>query len=179
MKKIVFVLAVFTLMGFQSVKMIKTKFSENISGVIPENFFTMTPGDIIRRIPSSRPPLAAYTDEARIIDFSINVSASKWANTDLLIAKDFFKASVLNLFDEVKLLKEEMKVINGKEFAVFEFESLLKGDDVSMKNLRKYTYIQYTIQGGNAYVFSFNAPLQLKNKWQPMANEMMDNIKMK
>ncbi|MDH5365703.1 MAG: hypothetical protein OEW67_01860 [Cyclobacteriaceae bacterium] len=180
MKKIVIALVLLPLLSFQNVgKLVKTKFTENISGLIPENFFVMTQGDIIRRIPSSQTPLAAYTDEARLMDFSINVSVSKWKKEDINIAKDFFKASVFNLYDEVNLLKEEMKIINGKAFAVFEFESLLKGDGVSQKNLRKYTYIQYTIQGNNAYVFSFNSPLQLKKKWQLAATEMMDNVKMK
>lgn len=180
MKKIIIVIVLFPLLSFQTVgKLVKTKFTENISGLVPESFFVMTPGDIIRRIPSSHTPLAAYTDEARLMDFAINVSLSKWKKEDISIAKDFFKASVFNIYDEVNLLKEEMKIISGKTFAIFEFESLLKGDGVSQKNLRKYTYIQYTIQGNNAYVFSFNAPLQLKKKWQPVATEMMNNIKMK
>ncbi|MDH5474599.1 MAG: hypothetical protein OEX22_02795 [Cyclobacteriaceae bacterium] len=180
MKKIVVAFVLFPLLSFQSVgKLVKTKFNDNISGIVPQSFVIMTQGDIIRRIPSSHTPLAAYTDEARLMDFSINVSVSKWKKDDIHIAKDFFKATVFHLYDEVNLIKEEMKIINGKQFAIFEFESLLKGDGISKKNLRKYTYIQYTIQGNNAYVFSFNAPLQLKQKWQPVAAEMMNNIKMK
>ena len=180
MKKVVIVLFLLPLLSFQSVgKLVKTKFNEEISGLIPKQFFVMAPGDVSRRLPSARTPLVAYTDEARNIDFSINISATSWAQKDIVIAKDFYKANIYHLFDEVNVLNEGIKTINGREFAVFEFESFVKGDGLTKKSIRKYTYIQYTIKGNKVFVFSFNAPVQLRQKWAPAAKEMMDNVKMK
>lgn len=180
MKKVVIILVLLPLLSFQTVgKLVKTKFSEEISGLVPEQFFMMTPEDILRRLPSARTPLVAYTDEARNIDFSINMSATSWAQKDIVMAKDFYKSNIFHLFDEVKMLNEGLKIINGREFAIFEFESFVKGDGLSKKSIRKYTYIQYTIKNNKAYVVSFNSPVQLREKWASSVKEMMDNIKIK
>ena len=179
MKKLILLLIIFPLLSFQDVKYVKVKFTEEISGKLPASFIPMTTGDILRRLPSARAPLAAYTDEARVIDFSINVAAARWMEKDLVIAKDFYKSSIYNLYDELNLLKEEMVEIDGRQFAVFEFESLVKGDGVSKKSIRKYSYIQYTIDEGRTLVFGFNAPIQLKDKWQSRAAEIMNSVKIK
>ena len=178
MKKFILILFIVPLLAFQSDKMVKTKLTEEIRCVLPVNFFPMSEGDILRRLPSVRKPLAAYTDESRLVDFSVNVSASKWRNSDITIAKDFFKSSIFHLYDEVTLINEEIKTINKREYAVFEFVSLVKGDGLTKKAVRKYSYIQYTIKGGQVYVYALNAPSRLKDKWKSNASTIMNSIKM-
>ena len=62
--------------------------------------------DFTQRYPSVRAPLAAYTDEDRLVDFSVNISATQWPDTDLELAQKFFKAGVVNMFDRVEMIKE-------------------------------------------------------------------------
>lgn len=163
-------------------KMVKTKVTDNITISLPQNFYAMSEQDIAQRYPSVRKPIGAYTNDARLVDLSVNVSATRWREQDVEMAKDFFKASLFNLYDKVDLIQEDIKTINKKQFIVFEFESRINGDQFSLdkKNpVRTYTYIQYLIMKGKTIVFSFNCPIHLKDKWQPVAPEIMNSIKVK
>ncbi|MEL7002438.1 MAG: hypothetical protein AAFN93_06855 [Bacteroidota bacterium] len=163
-------------------KLVKTKVTENITVSLPKSFFEMTPSDIAQRYPSVRKPIGAYTNEERLVDFSINVSATQWRSTDVKIAKDFFKASIVNLYDRVDFINEEIKTIGDREFIVFEFDSRINGNARSLEGtgpVRGYSYVQYLISKGKTIVFSFNCPIQRKEAWQATAKEVMNSIKVK
>lgn len=160
-------------------KMKKVKIGENIKVSLPENFYPMTDGDIATRMPTNKKPLAAYSDESRLVDFVVTSATARWRSNDLGIARDFFKANINHLYDEVDFIKEDIVTINKKEFAVFEFTSLVKGDDLSKKSIRKYGYIQYAIVNNRTLVFSFNAPYQIKDKWSETAAKIMSSLKIK
>lgn len=177
MKKIFLITLLLPFLSFQTGKMTKVKLTDGISCMLPDNFYPMSGGDVILRLPSARKSLAAYTDESRLSDFSLNVAASQWAANDISIAKDFYKASIINLYDKVEMTKEEISTINKKQFAVFEFVSLIEGDGLSKKRIRKYSYVQYTIHKGQTLVFSFNSPVQLKDKWKDQVAEIMNSVK--
>lgn len=163
-------------------KLVKTKVTENITVSLPKSFFEMTPSDIAQRYPSVRKPIGAYTNEERLVDFSVNVSATQWRSTDVNIAKDFFKASIINLYDRVDFINEEIKIIDDRKFIVFEFDSRINGDSQSLEGtgpVRGYSYVQYLISQGKTIVFSFNCPIQRKMTWQATAQEVMNSIKIK
>lgn len=163
-------------------KLVKTKVSEAITVSLPQNFYPMSEYDMAQRYPSVRKPVGAYTDDARMVDFSINISATQWREQDVDIAKGFFKASLANLYDRVNFIQEDIKTIDKKQFIVFEFDSRIEGEQFSLDNkdpVRRYTYIQYLIINGKTLVFSFSAPVQLKEQWQEIAAEIMDSIKVK
>ena len=160
-------------------KMVKVKITNNVSCLLPENFFVMTDGDIFTRMPTNKKPVAAYTDESRLVDFVVTTATSKWKNEDLPIAKDFYKSSITHLYDEVDFIKEEFVTINKKKFAVFEFTSLVTGDGLSKKSIRKYAYVQYAIVGNQTMVFAFNAPYRVKDKWSATAQNIMSSLKIK
>ncbi|UII29197.1 hypothetical protein LVD15_12455 [Fulvivirga maritima] len=182
MLKLSILLIMFPLLLSAQEKMVKTKVNDNITAKLPENFYPMSADDIAQRYPSVRKPLAAYTDDSRYVGFSINISATQWMPTDAAIAKDFFKASLFNLYDKVEVISEGIKEINGREFIYFEFDSQVNGEQHSFTNegpMRKYAYVQYLIVRGKTIVFSFNCPLQLKAKWQQAAGEIMNSLKVK
>lgn len=179
MKKLIVLFLLILSFGFTTDKMVKVKLSDGIICLLPETMHPMTESDILRRLPSARKPIAAYTDESRLIDFSLNTSASHWRAQDIDLAKSFYKASIMNLYDEVKIIKEEVRTINKKQFAIFEFESLMKGDGLTKKAVRKYSYIQYTLHDDQTLVFGFNSPLQLKDKWHGKVEQIMNSIKIK
>ncbi len=163
-------------------KLVKTKIGDDITVNLPDTFFAMTEQDMAQRLPSVRQPVGAYTNEDRLVDFSVNISATRWRSTDIEIAKDFFKASVVELYDRVDFINEEIKIIDDKRYIIFEFDSRINGDKYTLDQqgaVRKYSYILYLLINGKTIVFSFNCPIQLKDKWVDIAPKIMNSIKVK
>ncbi|MGK7390050.1 MAG: hypothetical protein ACNS60_06855 [Candidatus Cyclobacteriaceae bacterium M2_1C_046] len=168
--------------GFNDVKLKKTKVADGITVLLPAEFFPMTPEDLAQRYPSVRKPIAAYTNEERMVDFSVNQSATQWRDGDIEIAKGFIKASISNMFDKVKVHQEDVREINGETFIIFELETRINGDRLGLETTEpavKYSYLQYLIKNGQMYVFSFHAPLRYIQTWQPIASEVMNSVKIK
>lgn len=175
-------LLVLTCLAADAPKLRKVKVNEQLTISVPQDWHAMDIMDFTQRYPSVRAPLAAYTDMDRQVDFSVNISATQWPDTNLEIAQQFFKASVKNMFDKVTILQEGIREVNKRKFIYFEFESSLNGDQ-TQENLRsavgKYTYIQYYLEPGRTLVFSFNSPVRFKGQWRETAQEMMERIKIK
>ncbi|MCA6079131.1 hypothetical protein [Fulvivirga sedimenti] len=165
----------------QEGKWTKIKVGENITMSLPEDFYEMTPQDIAQRYPSVRRPLGAYTNSQRLADISIKISATQWRSTDTPIAKDFFKSSVMNLYDRVDFTKEVIETIDGKDFIIFEFDSRINPEE-SLENrqaVRKYNYVMYLIKDMQTYVFTFQCPVQIKDQWTEKAAAIMQSVKVK
>lgn len=163
-------------------KLVKTKVNEKITVSIPQGWRPMDDLDFTQRYPSVRAPLAAFTDEQRMVDFAVNLSATQWPNADLEMVKSFFKASLINMFDRVDMQAEGIREVNGKQFIFFEFDSRVNGNrqqEGFTDPVLKYTYIQYLVEPGRTLVFSFNSPRRLKDDWQETARAMMKAVKVK
>lgn len=175
-------LMAFMLISAEKPKLVKMKISEGLTISVPQGWRAMDGLDFTERYPSVRAPLAAYTNEERLVDFSVNVSATQWPDTDLDLAKEFFRASIMNSFDRVEMIDEGVHEISKKKFIFFEFESRVNG--IKQREgfgdpIAKYTFIQYLIQPGKALVFSFNCPKRDKAEWQETARLMMKSVKIK
>ena len=162
-------------------KLVKVKVGDDISISIPKEWNPMDALDFTQRYPSVRAPLAAYTNLDRTIDFSVNVSATQWPDTDLELAQKFFKASVVSMFDRVDMIKEGIQEVNKKKFIFFEFDSRVNGTKKEgfQDPVLRYTYIQYLILPGKTLVFSFNCSRREKQDWQETARAMMKSVKVK
>lgn len=183
MQKAVFLLMLTSLLSAEnSPKLVKTKISNDITVMLPKDFVSMGDLDFSQRYPSVRKPIGAYTNPDHEVDFSVNISATRWPDTDLEIAKQFFKSSVLNMFDGVDMIGEGIRDVNGKQFIYFEFESRVKGDKMKLEfrdPVLNYTYIQYLVEPSRTLVFSFNCPRRLRADWQETAGKVMKSIKVK
>lgn len=163
-------------------KPVKTKVADGITMMLPETLHPMSEQDLAAKYISHRMPLAAYTSPDRRADLTVNTANTAWQEADVGLMHNFYKASIVNLFTEVDFIKEETAHINDKAFSVFEFISVLEGDENSFTNrqaVETYNYIAYTIVNGQAMVFSFNASASQKDQWQHTAHEMMQSIKIK
>jgi hypothetical protein len=163
-------------------RLMKVKVTDGITVLVPKDWHPMGEDDIVQRYPSVRAPLLAYTNNERIADFSINISATQWPDDDIVLAQKFFKAGVMNVFDRVEMIGEGVHEIHGKKFIFFEFESRVEGNrrqEGYKDPVLRYTYIQYLIEPGKALVFSFNCPKNVKEQWQETARLMMKNIRVK
>jgi hypothetical protein len=176
------ILSVFLLVGFTPEKLIKTKAAEGIVISLPAELTPMTPEDLIQRYPSVRSPLAAYTNQERTVDFSINISATQWPDTDLPIAQSFFKSTLYNLFDRVDMINEGIHIVHKKKLVFFEFESRVNGNKMDLGDqspVFRYSYIQYLIEPKRTLVISFNCPQREKEQWQATARAVMKTLKVK
>lgn len=86
---LIFSLLVFT--GFAPPKLAKTKITDGITVSLPKSLTLMTAEDIVQRYPSVRSPLAAFTNENRSADFSVNISATQWPDGNIELAKNSFE----------------------------------------------------------------------------------------
>jgi hypothetical protein len=160
----------------------KVKVGKDITVAIPAQWRPMDGLDFTQRYPSVRAPLAAFTNEDRLVDFSVNISATQWPDANVPMARGFFKASLFNMFDKVDFISEGIREIRGKKFIYFEFESRVSGNrEVQGQHepVLKYTYIQYLVEPHRTLVFSFNCPRRLRNDWQEVAREMMEQVRVK
>jgi hypothetical protein len=118
-----FLLIALLLVSFDQPKLVKVKVTDDITVSLPKDWKPMDGLDFTERYPSVRAPLAAYTNEERTVDFSVNISATRWPDGNLEIASKFFKASLRNMFDRVEMLDEGIREVNGKSFFFFRLES--------------------------------------------------------
>lgn len=163
-------------------KLVKTKVDKSITVGLPLGFMPIPDSELAQRYPSVRRPLAAYTNMDREADFSVNISATQWPDGNVEMASMFFKTSLYNLYDRVQMIDEGILEQFGKRFIFFEFESRVEGNRMSIGQqnaVRKYTYIYYLVEPGRTLVFTFNTEARFTQKWQPIARQVMESIRVK
>lgn len=175
-----FLLVPVLFLSFDHPKLIKTKLTKDITASIPKGWLPMNEMDFLERYPSVRAPLASFTNEERVVDFSVNTSATQWPDGNLELAQKFFRSSLMNMFDKVSFISEGIREVNGKKYVFFEFESRVNGNrtEAEFNNpVLRYTQIQFLIQPKRTLVFSFNCPVRLREEWNSTALSIMKSIK--
>ena len=170
------------LFSFVDPKLKRIRVAPDISLLVPVGWRPMDELDFAQRYPSVRAPIAAFTNEDRLADLSVNVSATQWPDANAALASQFFKASILNTFDRVSMISEGIREVRGQTYIYFEFESTLRGNPRELgqeASIMGYSYIQYLVQPGRTLVFSFHCPRRIKDAWQPTALKIMENIRVK
>lgn len=182
MHKALFLILLITAMPVDDPKLVKVKVSNEITAMLPKDFVPMGELDFSQRYPSVRKPIGAYTNPDHEVDFSVNISATSWPDTNLEMAQKFFKSGVMNMFDRVEIISEGIHEVNGKKLIYLEFESRIKGDRSTLESaepILKYAYLEYLVEPSRTLVFSFNCPARLKSDWQETAGKIMKSIKIK
>ena len=175
-----FIAIIVFLASFQSTKLVKTKVNDSITISLPEEFTAMTQTELNTKYVSAKAPVAVYTDYSKTIDLGVNVAYSQWNPEDLEIMMSFYKSNIMGLYDEVHFLTENVQEINGRKFAVFEFLSKVndtEGTTIDQSSISKFIRIQYTIVQGKTVLLNFSCPERLKDKWAPLAREILETVK--
>jgi hypothetical protein len=181
MNKLLILLSAFVLVAATS-KLVKTKVNDEITVSLPADFLPMSPEDIAQRLPSVRAPLGAYSNQDRVVDFSVNISATQWPDANVEIAAKFFKAGLYNLYDKVDMISEGTVDVHKKKYIFFEFDSRTNANrrvEGGSEPILKYTRIQYLVEEGRTLVFSFSCPRSLREDWQEVSLQMMKSIRVK
>jgi hypothetical protein len=176
------VLLTLTDLRSQEVSLKKVAINKDIKVALPEEFVQMTEQDINEKYISYRDPIALYTTQDRAVDFGVNLSVTHWKPEDLKIMQEFYENSIRSLYSEVNFIKKEIETINDIPYAVFEFESSVEGESNAItqtNTISKYTLIHYAIVNNKTVLFNFSSPLNAKDKWQAVAHEIMESIKIK
>lgn len=163
----------------QKVSFTNVEIKGGITLKIPLEFIEMNAQDFRNKFISYRAPKAGYTTIDRRVDLVVNVNPTPWMDQDIALLKQFYQNNIRNLFDEVEFIQEEVKEINGRSYAVFEFVSTVKGDANSIHKqaaVVDYTWVQYTIKDQQAYVFTFHCPAGIRDQWDQTAGEIMTSI---
>jgi len=173
---------ILTAFPMQQFKFVKTKIDDKITVYLPQEFFVVPELEIASKYISYRNPIAVYTDMTAHVDFAVNTSFTRWGSSDIELMKSFYKANIPTLYDDIEFIREEIEIINNRQYVVFEFISTILPNENSIRNdppVIKYNYIQYTLVKGETHLFNFNAPSVLKEKWEDAASEIMHSIKIK
>lgn len=181
MYRILFVLLLSPFISFGQEKFIKKEIADFIQIRIPESFINMGSNERIRKYVSNKAPLAVFTSEDRFADLGVNLNPMQWTEKDTKTVYGFYKASINSLFDEITFIQDTIKKINNKEFIVFEFESVLRDDNVFKSNsgAKNYTYIQYTSYNNQVLLFNFGCPGRQKQRYEKVAQKIMESVVIK
>ena len=170
------------LSAFHVDEFVKTEIYEGVTIKLPKSFHPMSEAVLRRNYLSARLPLAAYTGEDEQVTLGMNTSNTQWQAKDLQMLQNFYRSSILELYDEVKFIQDSLVTIQGKPFATFEFIGTVRGEEgalTSQAPLKNYVYVQYTIYQEKTYVFDFTCPARQQSKWQSAARTIMGSVVLK
>ncbi len=182
MKKIFFIVCVTLSAAFVLAKdkLVKVKLTKDIIVHLPADFVPMTDDDLASKYFTYRKPTAMYTNPDRVVDFGLNITETRWRQSDLPLLQKFYKSGIGKMYTKVNFLQDTIATINNRDYVVFEFISELTDDDanaVQRGTTKQYSYIQYTVKENRVHVFNFTCPSQIRSKWQDTAREIMQTIK--
>lgn len=187
-KRIGLALLPLLLLAFQAFaqvpKLVKTPVHDAITVSLPKDFAPVAEQEMASKYVSYRKPIALYTDPAKQVDFSVNLSLTQWQYFDLPLVKDFYKASLATLYSDIEWIREDIEEIRDIPFAIFEYVGTVADSEQEnvirqTKPLEVYTYIAYGLVNGKVVVFTFTAPAQQRQQWAPVAEKIMESIRLK
>ncbi|HEY8400081.1 MAG TPA: hypothetical protein VIK89_02395 [Cytophagaceae bacterium] len=170
MRNIVIVLCCLLLCSSQTATLSTKKVADGIRVKLPKDFLVMSDDDIAAKYPSTKKPLAMFTNVDRMVDFGINVSKTVFPGNDLEILKGVYKATIMDTYTNVQFTKEEIQKIKNRDYIVFEYTG-------QFEKVKNYTYIQYTLINGQVFIFNFTCPASEKAKWAETAEAIMTSVK--
>lgn len=163
-------LLVLLLCSMDGPKLYPKKITEGVTTMLPKDFYPMSDDDIASKYPSTKKPLSMFTSLDRVADFGLNVTKSKIPANDLNVLKSFYRSTIINMYESVEFLQEDVREVNGRNFIVLEFISYAD-------KTRGYTFLQYALVNGYVYIFNFTCPAHLKDKWQEVAHGAMASLR--
>lgn len=162
-------------------KLKKIQITKEVSVMLPRDFTPLHDEGIARKYPAANRPVAVYSSPSGQVDFSMAQKKSQFGPQDLNMLRDIYKANLMERFTNVDFIRDEVTSINGRDYIVFEFVSVMADERKAshLAPVQRYSIMQYTIQGNQLMIFSMHLPFVLKNDWQNTAREIMASVKVK
>lgn len=162
-------------------KLKKYQITKEVSVMLPRDFAPMPDDGIARKYPAANKPVAVYSSPNGQVDFSMAQKRSQFGQQDLHMLRDIYKANLMERFTKVDFIRDEVANINGRDYIVLEFVSVMADERnaTHMSPVQKYSIMQYSIKGNQLMVFSLHMPFMMKNDWQNTAREIMGSLRVK
>lgn len=157
----------------------KITLDKNVSIKLPSSYTIMSDDDIASRYPSYRKPIAMYISDDRMADFGYNVSNGVWGN-DIELLRKVYKSTIMNNFNKVTFINDTIVTFKKRKYILFEYISEVSDENNASgqkKSIKTYTNSKYALQNGEIYIFNFNCPEKLKEKFQLQANQILSTVK--
>ncbi|QDA59588.1 DUF1795 domain-containing protein [Hymenobacter jejuensis] len=162
-------------------KLKKTTLTNKLTVGIPDGFVPLPDDGIAAKYPSPRKPLAVFTNPSGRVDFSVAQKPTTFSSRDYALLLKIYKASIQNMYTKVDFLSEDIRTVNKRDYVALEFVSSVTDNrrGSNLPPVRRYQFVQYTIQGNQLMVFTFNSPAEEQPQWQPIAQAVMQSIALK
>jgi hypothetical protein len=187
MKNIVFVALAFVFLSASGPKLKVQKMVDGITVSMPKDYTQMSDDDVANKYPSTKKPVSMFTNLDRTVDFGLNISKSRWGGLDLKILKDVFRSTIVQSYDTVMFIQEDIVSINGRPYVRYEYNSLFD-------NTQGYHYLLISIlaktvgeaevdteklapdNANHLLIFNFYCAKAFQAANQPIARAMMETI---
>lgn len=162
-------------------KLKKTQITKEVSIMLPRDFAPLHDDGIASKYPAANRPVAVYSSPNGQVDFSMTQKSSPFRAHDLKMLREMYKANLLERFTKVDFIRDEVANINGRDYILFEFVSVMADErnGSHLAPVQKYSIMLYTVQRNKLMVFSLHMPFMMKNDWQDTAREVMGSLKIK
>jgi len=158
-----------------NVKLERQEIGGKVSVLVPNNFVKLPDNEVAQRYPSSRKPLAVFSNASRSADFGINKGKTVWADADIKLVLDFYKANMQTYYNSISFIKEGVVSEGSLKFAELKFigaiESLGKGKS------RRYVHVRYAVVKNRLYIIQFNCPASEQGLYEGTVNKMMGSVR--
>lgn len=161
--------------SFAQPQLITQEINDEISMLVPVELNRANP--TMQR--STSPTLAMFITSDGKTDLAVNYAQLRWGEADPNLLSQFYKANILNLYDQVNMVDEGIREINGRAYIYFEFSGNIIDEPNAFSAEKKssdYTYIMYTIQDNGILIFRFTSPARRMNYWRRPMAEVMKSI---
>jgi len=152
------------------------RLSDGIQINIPEGLTAVTPS----MQKSTSPVVALFMSEDGQAELGINQSSQRWGGNDLALSQRIYKANILNLYDQVEWLQEDVAQWEGRDYLVFEFIGTITGEVNAFRtkpSQKDYVFVMYHIIEEGVLIFRFSAPYGLMSRWQKPVTEAMRSVR--
>ncbi|NIK74789.1 hypothetical protein FHS56_002322 [Thermonema lapsum] len=187
------VVAIFALSCFafggqaqSSIKLKRRQLTPGISMLVPVDFQPMSDDFLAQKYAYFRKPTVMLSDPYGNIDLGVNITEKYWPQEDIPLLKDIYKATLAALYTQIHFHKEAVEKIKHRTYVILEFDAILADEageksaiGVTKPPVKRYYYMMYTVVDNRIVVFNFNAPIQDKALWQPVADKIMHSVKLK
>jgi hypothetical protein len=116
-------------------------------------------------------PEVALTDENGEVNFLIDLTQQPASQSQIGQYKDFRINNLLKRAD-VKILKDGVKSVNGKNIGFIKFSSSASDQNI-------FNYYFFSVVNGKIVLFNFNCIEKLQGTWEKIGDEMLSSLKIK
>jgi hypothetical protein len=139
---------------------------------LPDDFKLMGEEMLAVKYPSNNRPTLVYTNESGSVNFAFNHTANHITKDQLPEFLQAFIQQFKSLYPQIKWIKKETTVVNGKSFIVMEF--ITPAIDTYIYNLMYVTELQ-----GRMLMCSFNCTESQRAAWESKAKLALNSIAVK